>query len=322
MSSTYTFAGKQVIIYCGIPVFAAGVLGCSLNMLVFLSLKTFRQSSCVFYLTVMSMVNIGTLFLGFFPRIMVSLFSTDGTEISLFYCKARLYFSQIFIGTSLSCYCLATIDQYFATCTRLQWQLWCNIKLAIRIIIITVIIWILHGIPYVVFYDHVVSSTTNQTTCLNTNYIFDRYRAFVTLLLLIGYFPIMIAALFGSMAFRNVQQLAFRTVPLIRRELDKQLTNMVLLQVLVSIFTLLPYTTVSAVATSTSAINDPVYQGKIQFAVTVTFVFYYISFASPFYIYFCASGRFRRQLKYVLFDIHLSRIFQNQIEPQMTLNVQ
>ncbi len=174
---------------------------------------------------------------------------------------------------------MATIDQYFVTCSRPRWQQFCNIKLAQRIIIIGVIIWILHGIPFLVFYNYVASPTTNKITCTDTNYIFDQYRTFVIILTLIGYLPILIVALFGLMAYRNVQQIAYRTVPLVRRNLDKQLTVMVLVQVVANIFTLLPFTTVDAVVTSKILSVDPVTQAKVQFAITVTLIISYITFA-------------------------------------------
>jgi hypothetical protein len=279
MSTSFNFVGKQIIIYCATPVFIAGLVGSLLNTLVFLSLKTFRQSSCAFYLTIMSIINIGNLFIGLFSRILTALNGVDDTVTSLVYCKFRLYFNQICIGSSLTCWCLATIDQYFATCSHHRWQQWCNIKLSQRIIIINIISWTLHGIPYILFYDQVISTTTNQTTCVDTNNIFDKYRGFFILLVLIGYLPIIIAAFFGLMAYHNVQQLAYRTVPLVRRELDKQLTVMVLVQVAVSIFTLLPYTTASTVATNKSLTSDPDIAAKLQLAITVTLVFYYITFA-------------------------------------------
>jgi len=49
---------QQIAKYYGIPVFIMGVSGGFLNIIVFLSLKTFRQNSCAFYLTIMSIVNI------------------------------------------------------------------------------------------------------------------------------------------------------------------------------------------------------------------------------------------------------------------------
>jgi len=279
MSTTFLFVEDQISIYCGTPVFVAGVVGGLLNTIVFLSLRTFRQSSCAFYLTIMSIFNVLTLVFGLSQLVFPALSGLDGTVTSLFYCKFRIYFDVVAIETSMTCFCLATIDQYFATCSRPRWQQLCNIKLAQRIIIISVIIWVLHGIPYLIYYDHIVSPTTNKITCTNTNYIFEQYRIFGIILILIGYLPIAIVALFGLMAYRNVRQIAYRTVPLVRRQLDKQITVMVLVQVVANIFTLLPFTTVDAVATSKILTVDPVTQAKLQFATIVTLILSYITFA-------------------------------------------
>ena len=64
MSTSWVNAGNVVTIFGGIPILITGVLGGFVNTLVFLSLQTFRQSSCAFYLTVMSILNIGQLFTG------------------------------------------------------------------------------------------------------------------------------------------------------------------------------------------------------------------------------------------------------------------
>ncbi len=279
MSTTFSFAGKQITIYCGTTFFIAGVMGGLLNTIVFLSLRTFRQSSCAFYLTIMSIFNVLVLIFGLLSSVLSALTGSDGTTTSLVYCKLRTYIQVVSMQTSLTCFCLATIDQYFATCSRPRWQQLCNIKLARRIITICVIIWMLHGIPYIVFYNHFLSPTTNKITCMNTNYIFDQYRAYVIVLVLIGYLPIVIAASFGLMAYRNVQEIAYRAVPLVRRNLDKQLTVMVLVQVVVNTFTILVFTTVVAVSKNKNLTVDPVIQAKVQFAITVTLILSYITFA-------------------------------------------
>jgi hypothetical protein len=87
MSTLLSVAGNLVIIFCGISVFAADVLGELLNTIIFFNFQTFRQNSCAFYLTVMSIVNIGQLFFGLFSLILFVLSGIDGTETSLFYCK-------------------------------------------------------------------------------------------------------------------------------------------------------------------------------------------------------------------------------------------
>jgi hypothetical protein len=130
-----TFIGQQIMIYGGFLIITTGIFGNLINTIVFLSLKTFRQSSCAFYLTIMSIVNIGQLLFGLLSRIMISGFAIDWTTTSVFLCKFRTTFSQLCSLISFICLCLATIDQYFATCTRLRWQQWSNIKLAQRLII-------------------------------------------------------------------------------------------------------------------------------------------------------------------------------------------
>jgi hypothetical protein len=92
---------------------------------------------------------------------MTTLFSVDGTQDSLFYCKFRPYLFQLCTASSLICFSLATFDQYCATCTRLRWQQWCNIKLAKRLVILNILFWALQGIPYLVLFEHIQSSTTN-----------------------------------------------------------------------------------------------------------------------------------------------------------------
>jgi hypothetical protein len=279
MSTTFSFAAKQINLYFATPVFIAGIVGNILNIIVFLSLRTFRQSSCAFYLMIMSICNVFNLVFGLLPISLSGLSLPDGTLASVFYCKFWAYFVVGCIQTSMTCLCLATIDQYFATCSRPRFQQLCNIKLAQRIVIITITIWMLHEIPYLVFYNHVVSPTTSRLSCADTNPVFEQYRIYFISLVLIGYLPVVIVALFGLMAYRNVQQIAYRTVPLVRRRLDKQLTVIVLVQVVINIFTTLPYTTVSAISLNKSLTADPVIQAKIQFAMMITRIFAYMTYA-------------------------------------------
>ncbi|CAF1023593.1 unnamed protein product [Adineta steineri] len=280
MSTILTTIGKQVTIYLGMPVFISGIVGGILNLIVFLSLHTFRQSSCAFYLIIMSILNIGQLFCGYFSlRIINALIGVDLTAISLFFCKFRIYISQLCSGLSLTCLCLATIDQYLATCSRVHWQQLCKIKLAYRLVLISTLIWILHGIPYLIYFNDVLSSSTNQTSCVSVNSIFNNYRNNFFIVVLIGYLPMIIASLFGLLAYHNLQQMSHRTIPLIRRELDKQLTTMVLVQVIVNIFTLLPYTTINAITTNPNLANDSNIQEKLQFALTIINPFYYAYFS-------------------------------------------
>jgi hypothetical protein len=219
----------------------------------------------------MSIVNIGQLIFGLLSRIMVTIYNDDGSASSLFYCKLRGYFAVVFTTISVTCFCLATIDQYCATSSRPRFQQWCNIKLAQRLIIIFITIWILHGIPYLIFYINIIPPSTNKIMCTLTNTIFIQYRTYVVVLGFVGFLPVFISILFGTMAYRNVQQLAHYTLPLVRRELDKQLTVMVLSQVIVNCFALLPVTIANAFES-----NLEVQQ---QLILNITLIISYVYFA-------------------------------------------
>jgi hypothetical protein len=75
MSSVLNFIGQQITIYASIPIFVAGTIGGCLNIIVFLSLRTFRESSCAFYLTVLSFMNVNQLITGLLTRLMISGFN-------------------------------------------------------------------------------------------------------------------------------------------------------------------------------------------------------------------------------------------------------
>jgi hypothetical protein len=68
--SSLAFDTEEITIYLGTFYLITGVIGGFLNIIVFLSLKTFRQSSCAFYLMLMSIVNVGELLAGQLTRIL------------------------------------------------------------------------------------------------------------------------------------------------------------------------------------------------------------------------------------------------------------
>ncbi|UJR38690.1 hypothetical protein I4U23_031356 [Adineta vaga] len=268
--ATFTFYGKQITMYFGTLILIAGVIGGFLNIIVFLSLKTFRQSSCAFYLTTMSAFNIGQMLIGLLGLVMFNGFDIDWSQSPLFYCKFRFYCFQVCALTSMTCICLAIIDQYFATCSRLQWQQWSNIKLARLLLTIFIIIWILHNIPYLIYFDYTISITTGKVICTVSNNIFQLYVTYGIILILGKLLPVGITLFFGILAYRNVKQLAHRTLPFVRRELDKQLTVMVLVQVVFAFFTIMPYAIVYILLSIPELSQDSLMKAELQLASAVT----------------------------------------------------
>jgi hypothetical protein len=278
MSSSLTFIGQQITIYGGFVLMIAGVLGNLISIIVFLSLKTFRQSSCAFYLTIMLFVNIGQLLFALFSRILITGYGIDWTTTSLFFCKFRITATQFCALISYACLCLATLDQYFATCTRIRWQQLCNIKLARRFILLSIIITIILLIPYPIFSDQIILAN-GRVSCTIRDVATIQYRNYFVILFLLGFIPDFLTVLFGILAYHNIQQIAYRTVPLVRRELDKQLTTMVLFQVVINLFTNLPCVMMTVVLYVANGRVDSSTLEIVQFVYGVTLIVSYIYYA-------------------------------------------
>ena len=91
--------------------------------------------------------------------------------------------------------------------------------------------------------------------------------------------PLFITLVFGLSTYRNVQQTAYRTIPLVRRELDKQLTIMVLVQDVFTFFTLLPIMTLGFISLNPRIIQNPLIDAEFQLANSTAVAFYYLYFA-------------------------------------------
>ena len=279
---TLHFVSQQIIIYTGIPTLFAGILGNLLNIIVFLSLNTFRESSCAFYLTVRSLMNLGQLMPGLLSRIMISGFDTDWTQTSLSYCKCRPFIIYFTALMSATCLCLATIDQYLATCSRVRWQRWNDIKVAQRLIAFFFVVWLAEQIPTLIFYNQTYSTASNRTVCVITDSHFALFNNYFTIYALWFILPLLMTILFASMAFRNVQQIAYRTIPLVRRELDKQLTVMVLLEVLLNCLTVAPNIITYTLIFTNGFRDQPIIMARISFVYTISLWLYYLYFAVCF----------------------------------------
>lgn len=275
----------QIAIYLGLTTLIGGVLGGILNIVVFLSLRTFRQNSCAFFLTVMSFFNIGQLLTGLFSRILITGFNKDWTETSPAFCKLRIYCLHVCTLISYTCICLATIDQYLATSLRPRWQQMMTLRRAQYMCAFFIVAWLLYGIPSLVWYAPVFSARTGINACTTTNPVFTTFLRYIYTLVLTGILPIIITVVFGSLAYRNVRQIPYRTVPLVRRELDKQLTSMVLVQVGHNLLVNLPYVTILLIAFHIDLPPDSSALVNLRFSNFISGMAYYFCFSVSIFDY-------------------------------------
>lgn len=267
---------NAVYIYGGLFIAITGSIGHSFNLCVFLSLRTFRELSCSLYLILMSIANVGEILLIVLPRVAVSLIGTDGTDLSIIWCKSRAFLSHYSQILAMTSFCLVTIDQYCATSHYQILQKFCKIRIAQSLIIFFALIWFIHGFPYAIYFIHTINTTNGKITCMVTDPIYLQYRMYAILIILVGYAPLIITTIFGFMAFYNVQKSSSYAVPLVRRELDKQLTQMILVQALIDILILLPNTIINLFVLNINWFSSSYIQAQIRLTNNITYAMYYI----------------------------------------------
>lgn len=224
-AETFKLVANLSTIYVGFFVFVFGMIGNTLNTIVFTSLNTFRETSAAFYMTAASIFNLIQLIAGLLSRIMITGFNIDPTQSSIFICKLRPFILYMTIFMASICMCLAAIDQFLSRTER--WHHLCTTIVARRLVAVALVGCCLHGIPTLVFQEHVLSLSAGQTSCSTANDGYKIYLSRVLTPILLGLLPLLIRSTFGLLAFIKVRALQNRQVPTVRLERDKQLTTMV-----------------------------------------------------------------------------------------------
>jgi hypothetical protein len=169
--ASLSYIGDQITIYSAYFILLIGVLGNGINILVFLSMRTYRRTPCTFYFLIGSIVNLTYLPIILITHIMSVGYGIDFTRTSVVWCKLRQFLFVCLSSITLTCSCLATIDQFLVTSQNVNLRRFSNIKWAHRITLIVVIIWCLHAIPNLFFLNIIPISDT----CVNTNAAYAVY---------------------------------------------------------------------------------------------------------------------------------------------------
>jgi hypothetical protein len=267
----FQFVTQQITIYFGLFILITGVFGDLLNILVFTTLNTFRNTPCVFYLTIASVVNAGQLLTSLLIRILSIGFYIDPTTTSWF-CKIRVFLVQYCAVVSLTCTSLATIDQFISmTHRRLS-----SLQLAHRHIILACIISSIHGIFFLIYFD------TPNGICAIINLNFEKYFSYFYFPILLGILPVITMITFALLAFFSIRTIANRHIHIERLSRDRQLTAMVLIQVVFIVVTTVPYI-ISNIYSLSFVTTDQLLLARCNLINSITILFYYASSAVSFY---------------------------------------
>jgi hypothetical protein len=269
-----------------------GVVGNSLNILVFTQFKLFRDNRCAFYIIVESISNFIYQCVSISLTILTSIYGDDATGRSSIWCKFRYILAQTFALTTFYMICFAAADQFFSTNYRHNLRQMCTLKLARCLTIGFICLWTAHSIIVGLFVD-----IQPLIGCVISNPVLLQYSTYFFYPVLVGLLPISIAACFAILAYRNVRRIVRKQMPIVRRRLDRQMTAMILLRAIVYLCLLLPYTSYRSYA-----INFPIPRNEpMKYAIGRLVQAIFLSFVSLNY-----TVEFSRCLNHIynIFDFY------------------
>ena len=115
-----------------------------------------------------------------------------------------------------------------------------------------------------------------------SNAVYFKYQDLVHTPVFMCAIPLFITIIFGLLASRNVRRISHRTVPLVRRRHEVQLTVMVLVQVIFNTFATTPSYIVRIMASESTLTNDQNTDAQMRFAFALTSCIYYLYYAVRF----------------------------------------
>lgn len=262
------YLGQQLTLYSGYFTWFTGIFGNGMNIIVFLTMQTYRTTPCTFYFLIGSIDNFLYISIILTTRILAIGYNLDFTRYSLLWCKIRFFLIYSLSSITLTCSSLSTIDQYLITSRNINLRRYSSIKWAHRIILFFIILWFLHAIPTALYRD----ITPISHICFNNN---SGYSVYTTIYLigLLCLIPVLTMIVFGYLTYRNLNV----TRVAVGRRVDYQITRMTLFLLLLNVICLLPYGIVIAYQVITTSIpKDSDRLDKENFALTiVTLVSYY-----------------------------------------------
>ncbi|CAF2235105.1 unnamed protein product [Rotaria magnacalcarata] len=287
---------RPLLIYSSYVCLICGLIGNVLNIIIVGFLKVFRGNPSSFYLIVESFVNCGVLLNAYALRILLSQFNIDFTRNSIILCKILAVEREITVMISLMAICCEALDQFLVTSHDIARRQKITLKLAQRMASINVVVWILHSIPFAIFYE-----ILPLTGCNISNKYFSLYFSVVYLSLLNGFVPLVVVSLvFSAFAYRNVRRIIRRQVPHIRRRFDRQMTAIVFSRVALLVSVSIPFGTYLLYSMNAPGLMGNVVLSAIdQLCSAATSTLFYMNYAGPFYLFLLTSRRFRSQAKHI-----------------------
>lgn len=294
----YNFISQQITKYAGIFLYILCLFGTGMNMLTFMR-QTYNIRPCSLYLLIASIFDFIHLNLGPLSNILQYGFHLDLTISSIAFCKTKSYLNFVFGVISATLTTMASIDRYILSSRdSTKWK-YCTRPIAIRSIQLIILIWFILAIPIIFCYTRFNHSSHNeQLICSNPSRdLICLFIQIVYICIFNGFLHPIVMMLFGSLTCSNIHELRQRSLLKSNRveQINYQLTLMLILQLIKSSFSSLPYSIFNSYLLITrNTRKSSLYQAKENLANQIFYILFWSNYTS-FFVYIYSSDIFREQ---------------------------
>ncbi|UJR32431.1 hypothetical protein I4U23_019893 [Adineta vaga] len=295
-------------------IYLMGNIGSALNCIVFYQ-PTFRKSPCAMYFLASNFFQFFSFNFALLNRMLLYGYDVQVINTYDWFCKIRFYLFYILTANSRYNIIMASIDRYFASSQNVARRRYSSSKVALKIIIISSIIWSLIYIQVLIFYD--INDDICQYQSGVYGMIFSIYISIDS-----GILPILLMVIFGVLTIRNIHQskrrIGINQASHVEQHIrinhlsrkDMQLYRMLINQLFLFIFLNLPNPCYLIYYSYTINAVRPLIRLTIElFISNMTYVFIYLGFALTFANFLVSSDIFRRELQlFILRKLHQLQI--------------
>jgi hypothetical protein len=306
------FIQQQMIRYGITAYLALGLMGNILNCIMFTRPLYRRTPSSIYFLS-LSILAIIYLIWSIFPLI-YTLGHTDPQTQSLVYCKLRLYGSHVLGQCLRYIVVFACIDRFVVTRTNVRIRSLNSVQIAIKVIFIIFGVWLVASIHILIFMD------IQRGVCG----MFGLYKLIYTIYqtIVTGILPPILMSIFSTLTIRSLYHQHGNRVRARRR--DRDFMRMVVAEVIVNIFTSIPYSSNLIYGViANNIVGKSAQRLEIESFITflTQFIIYLLSVA-PFYLFILTSKPFRNEfIKILAKSWNKITRQQNRIVPLIQQNV-
>jgi hypothetical protein len=302
--TSWQIVQSELLRYMPLVTMIAGVIGNTLNCLIF-TRRSLRRNPCSIYFLASSIANFFGIFFGCLTRILSTFqINPPGSQMSV-YCKSKTFLTYIGLAASTWFIVGACADRYASSASVARIRSFSQVKIARRVVCIIAIVVILIYFQMNFCFD----GTVQAGNCYPSTSLCNTFNDF-NLLVTYSLFPPILMLILGLMTIRNVHK-----TQRIRRDVsakDRQLTVMLIIQVICISILSMPISIQKIYAEMTLYYTKSAQQKIIEnFFATFVVLLALMNTSTSFYLFTLTGKVFRKELK----SLFISNRRQAIVEP-------